>query len=264
MLAFTLLAACNKSDNKKNSITDIPTGKSKIAEVNTSNGIKVTLWSDAALLVGYNKLYFTITDSATGKNVNITSPSLKIEMNMDNMVMGGPVEQPFYNSQNNLYECAAVFPMASGDMMGQWAIVFSFQDLNSTKEYQANFNVSVMNNITETVLTQEGADGNNYMITLIEPIHPTMGMNNIELLIDQQMENDMSFKPADSLTIITTPQMPSMGGMTTSGNINPVLMTNGHYVGKIDLDMTGDWQIDLNIRKGNQLIFDNTHFNFTF
>jgi len=42
--------------------------------------------------------------------------------------------------------------------------------------------------------------------------------------------------------------MPSMGHGSPN-NVNPVLTKNGHYKGKVNFTMTGDWRINLELNK---------------
>lgn len=265
LLGVMAVSACNKSDN--NDGNTIPTasleGKIKLL-MDVVSGIKVTLWSDSSLSVGYNKLYFTLEDSVSGQSLTDVSPVLSAKMDMDGMMMSGPCENPEFKDDLKGYEGASVFTMPGNDMMGKWVIMLAFENPNTGRDDTATFSVEVKSAGFGTVLTQKGNDSAQYLITLIQPLHPQIGMNNMELLICKQSDNSMSYVPENDLTIEAKPQMPSMGGMTSTGNENPAFTANGHYLGKVNLNMTGDWQIDLKIHKGGALILDNAHFNFTF
>ena len=58
--------------------------------------------------------------------------------------------------------------------------------------------------------------------------------------------------------------MPAMQNMTSSNNQNPVLSANGHYVGKVNLTMTGDWKLDIDLLNGQTTIVTDAGIEFTF
>ena len=58
----------------------------------------------------------------------------------------------------------------------------------------------------------------------------------------------MTFPAEDNFSITMTPEMPSMGHGSPN-NVNPVLTKNGHYKGKVNFTMTGDWRINLVLNK---------------
>ena len=47
--------------------------------------------------------------------------------------------------------------------------------------------------------------------------------------------------------------MPSMGH-GSDGNVSPVHTENGVYAGKVNFNMTGDWQITLKLKRGDIMI----------
>jgi len=55
-----------------------------------------------------------------------------------------------------------------------------------------------------------------------------------------------------------------MQNMTSSNNQNPVLSANGHYVGKVNLTMTGDWKLDIDLLNGQTTIVTDADIEFTF
>ncbi|MDT4842046.1 hypothetical protein FQZ97_759270 [compost metagenome] len=60
----------------------------------------------------------------------------------------------------------------------------------------------------------------------------------------------MNFPAQDNLTIEMTPEMPSMGHGSPN-NISPVSTGNGHYKGKVNYTMTGDWRLHLKVSDAN-------------
>jgi len=70
--------------------------------------------------------------------------------------------------------------------------------------------------------------------------------------------------PADSTyTFVITPEMPSMGHGSPN-NVNPVHVGNGHYKGKVNFTMTGEWKVNIAVQKNGNTISKNAFFTITF
>ena len=103
-----------------------------------------------------------------------------------------------------------------------------------------------------------GTDSMSYFITMIEPQNPEVGLNTFEMAIHIK-QSMMSFPPVEDLNVEMTPSMPSMGHGSPN-NENPVQTLHGHYVGKVNFTMTGDWRIDLEMTRDSKIITE-THFD---
>lgn len=57
--------------------------------------------------------------------------------------------------------------------------------------------------------------------------------------------------------------MPSMGHGSPN-NVNPVHIEKGHYRGKVNFTMTGEWQIKLKVFKNGVLLRDDLMFETRF
>jgi len=258
--ALMILASCSKADNKNQPTTQLP-NKVKLGDTYAA-GIKATLWCDTTLQVGYNKLYVTLADSATGVVVNNASTAISLKMPMGNMTMSGPAEQPVYNTASQMYEGAAVFTMATGNGNGQWTIDLQIQNNNGQKA-DGILSVDVANRSFTPFFEGQGSDGQTYVITMLQPKLPKFGMNTFEVLVSKQID-DTHYTAVDNLVIDMTAQMPSMTGMDSPNNQDPTGTGNGHYSGKLSMDMTGAWQIDLNIKQAGVTLFDDAYFQFSF
>ena len=261
VLPALILVSCTKdTPAPSKNPADGLTGKARVADAWTGAGIKATLWQDTLFFTGYNKFYLTLTDSATGAPVQDAHIQVTTLMTMGNMMMSGPVEQPAY--AGNLYAGAAVFTMAGGSM-GQWSIRADVQDPAASRAGAAVFRVDVANRAYNPVILTQGTDNRNYVITVLQPLKPQMGMNDLEVLVSREADS-MQYVPVDDVQMQVTPEMPSMGGMTTPNNENPVSVGNGHYKGKINLNMTGDWRLDFKIMQGGSTLIDNAYTDFIF
>ena len=105
-------------------------------------------------------------------------------------------------------------------------------------------------------------DESKYFISVIEPIEPEVGINTFELAIHYR-ESMMSFPAAEDLTVEIEPEMPSMDHGSPN-NENPVHVSNGHYVGKVNFTMTGWWRVHLVIKKGVGIVKDDAYIDITF
>ena len=264
VLMAVAFSACTKDDNNpRDDQNDI--NKIKLSQI-TQSGIKVILWSDTALYVGYNRLYFTIADAQSGKAIKNISASMQVTMDMGGTMMYAPAEAPVWDDNSGLYGGATVFTMEGNEGMGRWDIEISFENPNDNTNADFVFHQDVTTAAFTTIVTGQGNDNNEYMVTLVQPVQPKIGMNDLELLVDKvpDMDMDMDYTPVNDLNIQFTPQMPDMEGMTSSNNVNPGFTANGHYAGKVNLDMTGKWQLDIAIQKQGALLMDTLHFDFTF
>lgn len=248
---IALLTAC-----KKDSIEKPTNDKIKITEAVSENGIKVTLWADREqLIVGYNPVYFTITNGdAELKDKTIT---LHPEMDMMSMKHSSPVEQPVYQESQGLYAGAVVFSMPSGEM-GTWKLTVTV-DGQST-----DLNVTIASSPTNTKYTGtfKGTDDISYTISLVNPSTPKTGLNDLEILINKRESMD-SFPPVDDFEIEFNPQMESMNHGSPN-NVNPVSTGNGRYKGKANFTMTGDWRLFFTLKRGGEIIVENAYLDILF
>jgi YtkA-like len=263
MVILLIISACSKKTNinPDNGIT----GKVKVGESNaTGSSIKVTLYQNSTFLTGYNKIYLVLTDSASGTTITNATATISTSMQMMGMPnMICPVEQPVFNRDTSAYIAACAFNMATGNGMGQWNISVNVKNPSNGKQGIASFMVNVNNSTYSMITTATGSDGQTYMITLVQPLKPQVGMNTLELLVDIQ-NMDMSYSPVNNFKVQFTPEMPAMADMTSTDNQNPVVTANGHYVGKVNFSMTGDWKLDIDLLNGQATIVKDADIEFTF
>lgn len=254
LLLFILLASCSKNDDP----TPIETSSGiQIAEKKTADGVTVILLSaHDSLTVAYNKLYVALKDAA-GNRISNAAVTLSPEMNMMTMKHSCPVEQPSYNPETGAYEGAVVFSMPTGEM-GSWTLTVTVNG------EPVVFDVRVKAGRTNTKYTGtfQGSDGISYTVSLVNPLSPKIGLNDLELLINQRQDM-MTFPPDGDFLVDLTPEMPSMGHGSPN-NVNPVHTVNGHYIGKVNFTMTGDWRLHLRLKKGNTVIVEDAALDLFF
>ena len=254
LLTATLFVACSKDDDTR---PDEVSEKFLIAEKKSPSGLDLKLWADTKdLSVAWNKLYLSIKNAA-GADVTTAPVTFIPLMDMPGMKHSSPVEQPVYNNKEGLYEGAAVFSMPSGEM-GSWTLTATVNG----EPVVFDIAVRAAQPNTKNTGTYVGTDGQNYSVSLVEPLAPRTGLNELNILINKR-EDMMHFPPADDLTIEVNPEMPSMGHGSPN-NINPVHESKGHYRGKVNFTMTGDWRLHFRLKRGNAVIVEDATIDLLF
>lgn len=262
LLLFLLIITFIGCSEDENPVTppDPFEGLTKISEAYaTGAGMKVQLWAKTSLFVGYNNLYIAVMDSATGNFVTDAHIHLEPMMDMGTMQHSAPFENPSSTlAVNSLFPCSVVFIMSS--MGGTWKLNVEVHNHTTNKEGTASIPVTV-SEVTPPVMKSIVAlnDSSKLFISYLKPSKLNVGINDFEITIHKRM-NMMNF-PADSgYTIVLTPEMPSMGHGSPN-NVDPVHSGNGHYKGKVNFTMTGDWRLNLDIFKNGEVVDTTMYFD---
>ncbi|HRN58216.1 MAG TPA: FixH family protein [Agriterribacter sp.] len=249
VVCAVLFAACKKEEAKPADIN-----KTRLAEI-TSNNTVITLWSDGeAIQTGYNKLYVSLKNSQ-GNDIKDATVTYMPMMDMTSMQHGSPAEQPVYNSELRLYEGAVVFTMP-GSEMETWQLEVA---VNGTT---VSFPLTVGAAPQNRVVTFVGTDENKYVLALVPPLEWQVGLNDLDILINRQASMT-DFPADDGFTIEFTPEMPSMGHGSPN-NIHPVSTGSGHYKGKVNYTMTGDWRLHFKLKKNDVVIAEDVYLDILF
>lgn len=261
-IGFTL----NISSCKKDELAVDPTlGLSKITEGYVIGAAtKVAIYSSQSTVSsGYMKFYLMLTDSATGKTIEDAHITLNPMMDMGTMKHSCPFENPVSEmAVNQLFPCAVDFIMSS--MGGSWTLGITVHQHNTGKEGTLNVPLTVNEPVKSKIKSFTALDNssNKFFISLLEPIHPKVGINDIELFIARKASM-MSFPADSSLSVTLTPEMPTMGHGSPN-NVNPVHVGGGHYKGKVNFTMTGLWRLNLDFMNGAAIADSATYFEIEF
>jgi len=229
---------------------------------------KVEIWGEKNFYVGFNKLMVVLYDSLNPKE-KLTdarihfSPLMTMNMNGTQTKHATPIEDPDETAINGVFPGAIAFVMPS--VMGDsWKLGVAVHNPGNNKEGLAEFDINVDNPATSvlTVFTALTPDSTKLVLSLPEPSNPKVGMNDIEFTIHRK-QSMMDWPADDSYTIEITPEMPSMGHGSPN-NENPVSSGNGHYKGKVNFTMTGEWRVNVLVKKDGEAISKNLYFNITF
>jgi len=253
-IALLFLISCTDDE-----VSIDPTeGMVKIHEASaSSSNTKVELWANEDLFVGYNQLFVRLIGS---DNQAITEATVTFHPMMtmtSGMSHSAPVDNPASSSAlNTIFSGAVNFIMPSGDM-GSWKLMVHTEH-DGLKE-EAEFNIVVSNPNPSRMFSFKSMEGTSYFVSYLFPEDYKVGSNEIEIMINKR-ENMESFPPVTDFEIIMEPEMPSMGHGSPN-NVNPVHEANGHYRGKVNFTMTGDWRINLVLNRGElskEMYFDIT------
>jgi len=229
---------------------------------------KIEIWGQKNFYVGYNNLVVVVYDSLNLKQ-KITDahiqfkPVMTMGMGAMSMQHACPVENPDETAVGDVFPGAVAFVMPT-TTDGAWKLGVAVHNHQNDKEGETSFDISVDNPATSvlSVFTALAPDNNKLVLSILEPSKPKVGINDIEFTLHRKASM-MDWPADDSYTIEITPEMPSMGHGSPN-NVNPVSIGNGHYKGKVNFTMTGEWKINVLVKKAGTEISKDAYFNITF
>lgn len=235
-VAITLFAAAC-SDNSDADLISEP-DLMKLGEF-TENGVTVAAYSDKPLEVGFNRIWFEVHEDG----VQFDHPHIHFNtmMQMEAHSHASPYAEPGHHrdGEHGLYEGWAIFTMPSG-MMGSWELQLTIHDQDHTG-FEVTGVIEIEVDPSDNVITFMTEDDSRYVLTLIEPGDPSVGMNELLVALHKR-ESMMNFPPVLNASMQFEPWMPSMDH-GSSNNVSPVHEENGFYKGQVNFNMTGDWEL---------------------
>lgn len=265
LMIVVLLSSCKKDNTDSSSPLE---GLIKLKEGYASGAsAKVEIWGKKNFFSGYNQLTVVLYDSVNPA-VKLTDAHIHFEPVMT-MMMGGmmkvhssPVENPDETAVNDVFPGAVDFIMPS-TMDGNWVLNVEVHNHKVDLSGTASFDITVDTpdqTLCKSFISQS-SDSSKLFITITKPVAPVVGVNDLEFTI-HKMADMMNFEAMDDYTIEITPEMPSMGHGSPN-NVNPVNSGNGHYSGKVNFTMTGDWRINVIVKKNGTAVSNNLYFDLT-
>jgi hypothetical protein len=262
LFTITLVAGCKKDDDDNDD--NLPKNTDGLVLVASGypagSGTFVKLWATDSLYAGYNHLYVQVLDSVTDEEITDAHVGLMPMMDMGSMMHSAPYENPASEiAVNGLYPCAVVFQMP-GEM--GWTLDVAIHNHVNNNEGEVTLPISVKTPAQTRVHVFTAAnDSAKLIVSYVGPKKPVVGINDFEIAI-HKMASMMSFPAADDYTVEIEPEMPSMGHGSPN-NENPVLTENGHYKGKVNFTMTGDWRINMVTKKSGAVADSTKYFDVT-
>lgn len=243
-LFIALLSSCSDDEVRVNP-TD---GLTKISEgYALGASARVEVWAEEKLFAGYNRLYVALFDSITNQRITDSHVYIQPQMDMHSMVHSCPVEQPGLKAVDNLFPAAVLFTMPSSNM-GGWTLELNVHNHNYGKSGVAVFSIDVSAKTPAAALSfVEPSTNKKFYLGYKFSAPIKVGVNEFELVAYSLANGE--FVPAQDLTIQIAPEMPSMDHGSLN-NVNPVHTGQGHYKGKVNFTMTGEWRINLAMKDG--------------
>jgi hypothetical protein len=219
----------------------------------TTQNETVRLYADDSLSAGYTRLYAEVED-ATGAIMDDATVEFAPLMDMGMMQHSCPIIQPTYNASTERHEGVVIFQMSS--MGGTWTI-----DVNVNGN-PANFALNVAEPDTKVVGVYTGDDTEKYIVSVVRPENWVVGNNDLDIYIHKKATM-MSFPAVTDLDIVLDPEMVSMGHGST-GNISPTHVANGLYSGIVNLNMSGDWRLHMELSRNSTLVHSDAFLDILF
>lgn len=259
-----ILGACKKEDTTNPTVTstpDVTTTFIKLGETYLIGAsAKAVVYAEKQPTTGYTKLYTAIFDSITNNRLDDGHLTINPIMDMGMMQHSAPIEnQTGSKPSDKLWKAQVVFSMG-----GTWKLNLSFHNHANDLEGDGTVTFSVNNPPLPLVksLTLAADDSTKVLITLVQPMHPKIGLNDIEFTVHQKADM-MTFPAVNDYTIEIEPTMPSMGHGSPH-NVHPILTENGHYKGVVNFTMSGLWRIQLTLKKNGVVLDNTTYFDISF
>lgn len=202
---------------------------------------------NANLHVGYNDIYFTVEKTENGRHVkDFSITELSPLMDMGKMKHSTPTTNQFDQIESLPIYHAWIAPL----MAGKWTLPFSYRIKGTTGTFEGD--TITVETAPEGVAWIKSFKWNDatYYLTLAHPHDLKTGVNTLTAYVSKKGENGtLPYLPAkEKFTIEIYPTMPDMGDHTSPNNEALTLQDDGSYQGKLNLTMTGLWDIHLNVK----------------
>ena len=261
--------ACKKSENKPAETGDEPiieqpaNNMTKLGEAYiVGANAKAIIYTLKTVETGYNEFYVSLFDSTDGSRLSNGHFAVEPMMDMGSMHHSSPVENCKDSvTTNGYFKSAVVFSMPG--TASQWWLNLLFQNHKNGKMGTGKFALSVAASTSAKFKSTVIAADNNssVFITLIHPKKPIVGINDFEIVLHKK-KSMMEYLAINNYTIEIEPTMPSMGHGSPN-NVNPILIENGHYKGKVNFTMSGLWNIKIKLFKNDTLLSESQFFEIT-
>ena len=206
----------------------------------------IELYNNSGMFyTGYNKVSVRIKDKATNTYIENATISWMPMMQMPTMQHSCPNINPVKASgKNTVYEGTIVYQMTNTDGSG-WSIMCDYTIDGS--DYTVSDTVTVMQNNNQNVSSFMGTDDNRYIVAIVEPKDPIIGINELVVGV-YKMESMMFFPVVENYMLTLDPRMPGMGNHSSPNNTNLTFNTaDNMYHANLSLTMTGYWVLNLKL-----------------
>lgn len=246
MSAF-LFVSCDKNKDVDPD-GDGPTSVYTLIKKDTAaNDLVVELYAKTETIdMGYTPLYVKVRNLG-GDAVENATLSFMPMMDMGMMEHSSPVVEPVFNTSSKMYEGAVVFTMSSDH--GSWELSIMVNGEKVTLPIQVF--ESPIN--TKYVGSYTGTDNEKYTVSIVRPFKWTVGMNDVSFMVHKK-ETMMEFPAVSDFIMEMEPEMVAMEHGSPN-NVSPTSKGGGLYSGKVNLTMSGEWRLNLDlIKEGDTIV----------
>jgi hypothetical protein len=231
----------------------------EIITVNLPDNYTVKLYSadTDSLTYAYNDVYFKIWQNTTEQNTGYLKVYPKMRMT-PHIIHSTPVSDSFtYDSRSGYYRGYIIFNMPTTPPNFVWKTKFTFTDINNTSHetdsvplytsYRPERQLRYFYDLSDTAY---------YTLTLVKPFQTAAGISDIAFLLHKSDVYELEFEQLrDALMYISVFKQDSL--YSTSGNIDPVIGSDGIYRGRINVPHRGSWVVGDTIFYNGRIITNN-------
>ena len=253
ILFITLFTvACSSDDDDDVRIIDEVENLVKVKKL-TNDNHTIELYNESGTFyTGYNKITVRIKNNADDSYVENADISWMPMMQMPTMQHSCPRSAiAKVANKNTLFEGYIIYQMTNSDGTG-WSLTVDYTIDN--QDYTATDTITVMQNDDQNVTSVMAEDGVRYVLALINPTEPIIGINDLTVGL-YKMENMMSFPIVEDYSIMLDPRMPGMGNHSSPNNTDlSYNSSDTMYHGDLSLTMTGYWILNLKLVDDNNTV----------
>lgn len=277
VLLLALVSSCGNDSNPTQESTNPTEGLKKIQDFVIGDYTLSLYNENGELRLGYTKVYFAVKDK-NGNYVSDAQLTAFPRMDMGTMTHSTPRSEITKVPGKALYEAYYSFLMYSGQGDGTWYYDLKYKIANDSDSITHQV-IQVKNafrsdgatsrRVIQSLLALD--ESGTYVISLVEPISPKVGLNDITAYIHKRV-NANTYVPVKNLTLKLDPRMPSMENHSSPNNVDLTWdEASSIYKGKVNFSMTGYWTLNLILQNeagdtlyGNPITTDKTYSSLFF
>ncbi|MBJ6366973.1 hypothetical protein [Snuella sedimenti] len=249
LLVILLITACSTDNDDTPELNEVE-GLLKIQELTNDSHTIELYTASGKFYTGYNAVSIRIKEHSSDTYVSNASLVWKPMMQMPSMQHSCPksvIEKA--SGKKTVFTGFVIYQMTNLDGSG-WTLTIDYS-ING-EDYSISEAITVEQSEKKNVTSFMGTDDKRYVVALIEPTQPIIGVNDIIVGV-YKMENMMSFPVVEGYTLHSDPRMPGMGNHSSPNNTN---LTYNHeeatYHGELSLTMTGYWVLNLKLANAKE------------
>jgi hypothetical protein len=255
LLSFMLLQSC-----RKDGVTPVQSPGMEYKEIVSANIpgdvlVKLYINTGDSLTLGYNDVFMKVWKNSNEQNSGYVKLFPKMWMTPTYVHSTAASERFNFDNSIGYYKGYVVFNMITNPPDVIWYGVFTYVDGNGTSYVQADSTAMYTSYHPEKQwrLFLDTTDQALYMLSLVKPFFPVVGMNEITVLLHKTESHLLTHEELhDAFMSVSVYNVDSLN--QSSGNISPVISSDGFYKGTINIPNPGRWKFCDTIRYQGRII----------